>query len=553
MIAHKLPSPTEFRKLLGAALGPEVGFLWVIVIYSAAISLLSLAIPISVQLLIDTVANTGMLSAVVTLGLVLFGLLVISGVLYALRAWCMELFNRRLFSRLTSEISMVGLMSPAGWFEQASHRALFNRFFDIMTVKKNTPYLLSQCFTLLFQSILGFVVVSLYHSYFLVFSLVLICLIWLVWKLWGWKATEAAFELSEVKHETAYWLQHMATNNDFLKTSDLHLYALKTTNESIGHFLSAQQKHFRYSYAQLISFLMLYAMASAALLGIGGWLVLQGQMTLGQLVSAELILSAIFYGLPQLSGYLDYYYDLCAAVEELSRFKHVDQEGDHGLEPVNASTGQLVAEDLEFTIESLPVAVNLDIPPGTLVRFHCNGKVCSTEVGKILAREEQSTSGTLRLGELDLLDCPLPLLRKSLVLLSRVKLLSMSIRSYLQLANHDCTEGTIRKLLAETGLMDIVGKLPAGMDTVLAPEGQPLTVEQTVRLRLAFALLSAPAIIVLDEVCDSLHEDVRKRMLQMFLAKGCIVLYGGNAPLETGYSVLELDIRTGTQNAERLM
>jgi ABC-type bacteriocin/lantibiotic exporter with double-glycine peptidase domain len=185
MSAHKFPTSTEFRELLRAMLGPEKQFLWVIVIYSGAISLLSLAIPISVQLLIDTVANTGMLGAVVTLGLVLFALLVVSGLLFALRAWCMELFNRRLFSRLTSEIAMVGLQSPAGWFEPVSHRALFNRFFDIMTVKKNTPYLLSQCFTLLFQSLLGFIVVSLYHSYFLVFSLVLLWLIWLVWKIWG--------------------------------------------------------------------------------------------------------------------------------------------------------------------------------------------------------------------------------------------------------------------------------------------------------------------------------------------------------------------------------
>ena len=66
--------------------------------------------------------------------------------------------------------------------------------------------------------------------------------------------------------------------------------------------------------------------ASAILLGLGGWLVVQGELSLGQLVAAELVLSVVFVGLSQFGVYLTYFYDVCAAIDELSQFYHVEQE-----------------------------------------------------------------------------------------------------------------------------------------------------------------------------------------------------------------------------------
>lgn len=67
-------------------------------IYSIGISLLTLSVPIAVQLLIDTVANTGLFRAVLMIALLLSLLLAISAVLYALRDYAMELFKRRIYA-----------------------------------------------------------------------------------------------------------------------------------------------------------------------------------------------------------------------------------------------------------------------------------------------------------------------------------------------------------------------------------------------------------------------------------------------------------------------
>ncbi len=73
-------------------------------------------------------------------------------------------------------------------------------------------------------------------------------------------------------------------------------------------------------FSQVILLLTLYAVASVSLLVLGGWLVLKGQLTIGQLVAAELILSAVLYSFSQLGRDLENFYDLVASCQKLSKF-----------------------------------------------------------------------------------------------------------------------------------------------------------------------------------------------------------------------------------------
>ena len=76
------------------------------------------------------------------------------------------------------------------------------------------------------------------------------------------------------------------------------------TDAVTADYITHHQLHFRHHFAQTVSFLVVYALASAGLLGLGGWLVIQGQLSLGQLVAAEVVLSVAFFGVTQLGIYL---------------------------------------------------------------------------------------------------------------------------------------------------------------------------------------------------------------------------------------------------------
>ncbi len=550
--AHELPGPAAFRRLFARMLGPESAFYRVVLVYSIAISLLTLAIPLSVQLLIDSVSNTGLFSAVISIGVLLFVLLVVSGVLYALRAWTMELFSRRLFTRITAEIAMTGLLAQIGYFDPGRRAALFNRFFDIMTLKKNVPYILSNGFTLLFQGVIGFIMVSLYHFYFFIFSVGLVLLLWLVWKLWSWKAITSSFELSQAKHDTAAWLQGLAVNNAFFKTQHCTDAALQESERLIRSHLDAQVSHFRHGFRQLLSFLLLYALASAVLLAIGGWLVIRGELTLGQLVAAELIMSAILYSLPQLSGYLGYYYDVCAAAEELYRLDEVEVEKLVILPPAAIPQGALQLRKLQAVTVRGEMTLNLELAPGSVVAASApNGRIQNLFCG-LLQRDVQVRGGGMWLGELDLLSCSLPQQRSLLCVLDRQTLVPMTLRDYLALAGGTVTPSRLHEVLSLLDLDTCVRELPEGLDTELSYSGAPLLLDQALRVKLAHALLGEARVLVLTQIFDCLSRPHLEAFINAWRSSGRILIAfsqrevpGADTQLELHDDYLILSADTG--------
>lgn len=524
-MAHHFPSKKEFREQFWAMIRPEAGFYKVVLIYSLAISLLTLAVPISLQLLVDTVANIALLRAVVLISVMLFALLFISGVMYALRAYAMEIFTRKLYSRISSEIAMTAMLAESDYFEEFQKSDLFNRYFDILTLKKSIPNILTNGFTLLLQLIIGFSVVSFYHFYFLIFCIVLIMLIWLIWRIWGWSAINSAFSLSEAKYKTAAWLQSLAVTNESYRASQDPNYAIEETDRFVNDHIECQKKHFRNTYSQLLSFLFLYALASAVLLGMGGWLVIIGQLTLGQLVAAELIMSAIFVGLPQLAGYLDYFFDVCAAIEELSRFREVQTQ------LTVKSGGKAMPKDnaIEFSrvrSERFGQSMEFDftLPANGIVRVLGN-PVCLKWLTELLRGNYQPNGGLITIGELDNLDIDRQLLRQSIKMVDRVTLLPMSVKSYLELYISAETNYSRQQALAVMRLDDDIAQLKSGMETVLSRSAWPLTQPQAIRLKLATALLSKPEILVLGDIVDTVDPDIMQPFIQKMEQQGATVLY----------------------------
>jgi ABC-type bacteriocin/lantibiotic exporter with double-glycine peptidase domain len=267
-ITHSDQGPGLFA-LFGwfrTVLGPESSYYWLAIIYGVAVSLLTLALPISVQMLIDTVANTGLVQQVTVIASLLLGLLLVSALLISLRSYVMELFGRKLYARLSAEISIRAVHASAPYFQEAKRDSLFNRFFDIMLLQTNVPSLLTGALPLIFQSIIGFVVVSLYHPYFLVLTLVIVATLALIWQIWGPGAIRTAIAESYAKYETAHQLEALAENNDFFKSENHIAHALARADNHIASYIKANRKHFRRSFAQTVSLLILYASSAIILI-----------------------------------------------------------------------------------------------------------------------------------------------------------------------------------------------------------------------------------------------------------------------------------------------
>src|SRR6056297_2475441 len=169
---HPSPSSEQLWKFFRTILGPEHAFYSLALAYGIGISLLSLATPLSVQMLINTVANVGLATPLVVLSLGMFTLLLFAGGLNALRIHLMDVFGRRFYARIVSEMAVRAVYARNAFFEDNRKGALFNRYFDIMIMLKQVPNLLVGGFTILLQTVVGFVLVSFYHPWLFVFNVV---------------------------------------------------------------------------------------------------------------------------------------------------------------------------------------------------------------------------------------------------------------------------------------------------------------------------------------------------------------------------------------------
>ena len=516
----------RLRDFIGWArpvLWPDRSFLLLAAVYGVAISLLSLVTPISVQLLINSIAYTALPVPLFTLSLVMFALLMASNILSAFRTHLMEIFRRRFFARLVAEITMRAVQARDPFFSDARRADLFNRYFDVMNVQKSVPSLLVGLFTILLQSAVGLVVTSLYHPIFLAFNLVFILLVWLVWRLWSRPAMGAVVQLSHAKYDTAHWLESVGASNGFYKSSRHIDYAIERSDALTARYIAADRGFFGHSFTQNILFLTLYAAGSAGLLALGGWLVIQGQLSIGQLVAAELILSSIFYGVAQLGPYLESFYELVAACEELHLFWEVPQEAPVSNEPLDRLGGALALADV--TIDDL--RFDFALPQGARLVGAAEPEVSRT-LQLLLKRHRSPARGFVTLGGADISALDVYQLRSEVIVLDRPSIVETTIFDYLDLASPEATPAMMMDALRDVGLDRAVGQLPEGIHTVLSSTGWPLALPEVMRLKFAAAMLARPRVLVLSPLFDMVPRPDLERMLAAFAGGHTTMIYFTN-------------------------
>lgn len=504
---------------LAEIVGPDVPYLRLAMVYGVAISLLSLATPISVQLLINSVANTALPAPLWTLaGLLLLLLLLVAG-LSALRFWVMALFERRFFARVVAEITVRAVHAQNPFFVDQNRGDLFNRYFDLVVVQKAVPSLVIGAFTILLQSAVGLVVTSFYHPFFLAFNALLLLSVLTIWLLWSRGSIRSAVALSHAKHDAARWLESVGASNGFYKSSRHLDFAMDRSEGVTATYVDRHRRYFRYSFTQTVAFLLLYAFASAALLALGGNLILTGELSIGQLVAAELILSGVFYGVSQLGWYLDTLYDFVASAEELSMLFAIPQEqavAAAGKAPVD---GAVRLEGVEIDEAHFDFA----LAAGEQLVTVADGGA-ERLLAMVLKRHSVPRRGLVTVGGADLATFDMYLLRSEVMVLDRPTVVEVTIREYLSLGAAPPLSETMLDALDAVGLRERIARLPHGLDTPLAGSGYPLSIGEVMALKLANAMLVRPHLLMLSQLYDLIPATRLTEVLRRLKAANTTVL-----------------------------
>jgi ABC-type bacteriocin/lantibiotic exporter with double-glycine peptidase domain len=518
--AHAMP---PVRRLF-ALLRPDAADLWAIGAFSAVTGLLSLALPLAVNAFISNLsfgARSGpFVQALVAIALVLFACLALAGTLRAIQHVVAEIVQRRIFVRLATDLAhrlpRVELSATDG----VHAPELVNRFMEVVTVQKSSALLLLTGIDLLLATTIGLTVLAFYHPFLLALSALLVASLALIVFVGGRGAVPTSVLESVRKYEVVEWLEELARHPRVFKGPGGAEFARARADDLVRGYLQARRGHFRVLLRQIVGLLGLEVVAGTVLLGVGGWLVLNQQLTLGQLVAAEIIVTAIVAAVAKLGKQFEAWYDAVAAVDKLGMLVDLRMERDGGSGGAGSGGMRVQAKALEHRQAGHPSGVgpvDFEVAAGERVAWLGALGSGSSTLLELLAGMRRPSAGSVTVDGVELDEWNPQAFHAQSMLLREGDVMLGTISDNLRLGLPGISQAELVAALEAVGLTQVVHQLPEGLETPLVTGGLPLTGRQRVRLLLARAIVSRPRLLLLDEVLDGLDAATFESLLAVVL------------------------------------
>lgn len=502
---------------IGSWLSYERGNFWVAVIYSIAIGLLSLALPLATQTLVNTVAFGSLMQPLLVLSVLLATFLLFSAILQILRQYVVEMIQRRVFVRVASDSADRILRAQASAFDGVHAPELVNRFLEVVTVQKSAAILLVDGLSIVMQTLFGLALLAVYHPFLALIDFFLILGIFLVIVPLGRGAVVTAVKESKAKYEIVAWMQEIGLHLNVFKSGEGTGFALDKMNGLVNEYLNYRGKHFRILLRQISGSLVLQVIASSLLLGVGGFLVINRELTLGQLIASELVLTLVVSNFAKFGKHLESYYDMAAAVDKLSYITDLPEEQLEGAPLPNTKEGaSLDVHNLSFAYPGQPPLFDnlcLSVRSGERIGFMASsGDGKSTLIDLIWALRRQS-GGRIDIDGHDLRDIEFRDLRSTVAVVRYNEVFRGTIAENVAMGRSGVGAQEVRRALSLAGLLETVSALPEGANTQVSTYGLPLSHGQSMRLALARAIAGNPRLLILDEVLDQVDEPTMRAQL----------------------------------------
>ncbi|MEY2711243.1 MAG: hypothetical protein RL487_1026, partial [Actinomycetota bacterium] len=250
--------------------------------------------------------------------------------------------------------------------------------------------------------------------------------------------------------------------------------------------------------------------STALIVGIGGWLVHRGDVTVGTVVAFVLLLATLFDPVQQLSQLYNTLQSAAAALHKLFTILDTVPDVDEHPQPAALpARGDLTVSDVTFRYAGVerPAlnGVSLSLPAGTRLALVGPTGAGKSTLAKLMARLYDPVEGSVTFGGVDLRRASMASLRERIVVIPQEGFLfDGSVRDNLLIARPDATDGQLLDALESLGLRDRFEALPEGLETQVRERGSRLSAGERQLVALSRAALVDPAVLVLDEATSNL-------------------------------------------------
>ncbi len=506
--------------------------------YAIFSGLVALSLPLGIQAIINLIQGALISTSWIVLVIVVTMGVAFQGVLQLMQIRILENIQQKIFTRSSFEFVYRFPKITLNELRNDYPPELANRFFDTLTVQKGLPKILIDFPAALLQIILGLLLLSFYHPFFIIYGILLILLVYLLFKSTAKKGLETSLLESKKKYNVAHWIQEVARSLISFKLSGRTNLAMKKNDELTAAYLDARESHFKIlmlQFGQMVGFKVLVTLG---LLLIGGLLVINQQMNIGQFVAAEIIILLLISSVEKVITGLESFYDVLTSLEKIGQVVDKKLENQEGEDPFihkkgitvelndvkyNSTNGEEILKGVTFSLSSKD-------------RIHLTGASGSgrTTLLKIISGLIPSTSGELFINDISAKAVWPKMYRANIgqVLPDQTPFEGTILENIIFDSKHFDNE-RLNEILRLLGLLDFIKRQANGIHTVIHPEGQKIPFTVSKRILLARAIFHEPRLLILKDPLEYFDEEEAKRIINYLVSpeRNWALVVSGNNPL----------------------
>jgi len=493
--------------------------------YAVFSGIVSLSLPLGVQAIINLIQGGRVsLSWIILVAVVILGV-IFNGILRLMQLRITETIQQKIFIRSSFEFSYRFPKIKYTEFHNNYPPELANRFFDTITVQKSVAKLILDYSESLLQIIFGLLLLSIYHPLFILFGLLLFIVLYLIFRISFESGIKTSLDESKFKYKVAHWIQEIARNYFGFKSKIESEFALAKNDKLVTEYLKYRESHFEIIKRQFIQLIGFKALISAGLLLIGGYLVINQQLNIGQFVAAEIIILLVINSVEKIIVGLETFYDVLTSIEKIGQVVDMEIEEEETAENTYCYKNiHFEIDDLNFAFpnstKKILNAISTHIHQGERIYLEGRNGSGKTTLLRILAGLIHSNGSSIYINDEHYNKINLEQYRAQIGIITEGQtLFEGTISENITFKNPNVTTEKLKLVLEKIKLTEVIKKMPKGLDEKILTEGKQLPSSLAQKILLARAIVNDPLVLFLENPFDKMDEDESREIIDFILSK----------------------------------